>query len=46
MWLGPTAALEAALAPYHRAPFSWREAAPTLEDVFIHLMNQAGADSG
>jgi len=34
-------ALEAAIAPYRRAPFTWREAPPTLEDVFIHLM--AGA---
>ena len=35
------AALEAAIAPYRGAPFTWREAPPTLEDVFIHLM--AGA---
>jgi len=34
-------ALEAALAPYRRAPFVWTEAEPTLEDVFIHLMGQA-----
>jgi ABC-2 type transport system ATP-binding protein len=34
------AALEAAIAPYRRLPFEWREAAPTLEDVFIHLMGQ------
>jgi ABC-2 type transport system ATP-binding protein len=39
------AALEAAIAPYRRPPWSWREAAPTMEDVFIHLMNQAGAGS-
>jgi ABC-2 type transport system ATP-binding protein len=39
------AALEAALAPYRREPFVWREAAPTLEDVFIHLMNQQGAET-
>jgi ABC-2 type transport system ATP-binding protein len=32
------AALEAAIAPYRRAPFAWREVEPTLEDVFIHLM--------
>jgi ABC-2 type transport system ATP-binding protein len=37
------AALEAAIAPYRRAPFVWREAPATLEDVFIHLMEQAGA---
>jgi ABC-2 type transport system ATP-binding protein len=35
------AALEAAIAPYRRAPFTWREAPPTLEDVFIHLMANA-----
>jgi ABC-2 type transport system ATP-binding protein len=39
------AALEAAIAPYRREPFVWREAAPTLEDVFIHLMNAAGAEA-
>jgi ABC-2 type transport system ATP-binding protein len=38
-------ALEAALAPYRRPPFEWREAAPTLEDVFIHLMNREGPDA-
>jgi len=32
------AALEAAIAPYRRAPFAWREAASTIEDVFIRLM--------
>lgn len=31
-------ALEAAIAPYRRAPYRWTEARPTLEDVFIHLM--------
>jgi ABC-2 type transport system ATP-binding protein len=35
------AALEAALAPYHRVPFRWREVEPTLEDVFIRLMDQS-----
>ncbi|HEX7758107.1 MAG TPA: ABC transporter ATP-binding protein [Caulobacteraceae bacterium] len=35
------AALAAALAPYQRAPFTWSEVAPTLEDVFIHLMGRA-----
>jgi ABC-2 type transport system ATP-binding protein len=39
------AALEAAIASYRREPFTWREAAPTLEDVFIHLMNAAGAEA-
>ena len=32
------AALEAAIQPYRRDPFSWTEVQPTLEDVFIHLM--------
>ncbi|MBP8247822.1 MAG: ABC transporter ATP-binding protein [Phenylobacterium sp.] len=31
-------ALEAAIAPYRREPYSWTEVAPTLEDVFIQLM--------
>jgi ABC-2 type transport system ATP-binding protein len=34
------AALAAALAPYRRAPYRWREVTPTLEDVFIHLMDE------
>jgi ABC-2 type transport system ATP-binding protein len=34
-------ALEAAIAPYRRAPLEWSEIEPTLEDVFIHLMGQA-----
>jgi ABC-2 type transport system ATP-binding protein len=34
------AALEAAIAPYRRAPFTWRQVEPTLEDVFIRLMSQ------
>jgi ABC-2 type transport system ATP-binding protein len=32
------AALERSLAPYRREPYRWTEVAPTLEDVFIHLM--------
>lgn len=32
------AALEAALAPYRRAPFKWTQVEPSLEDVFIRLM--------
>ena len=32
------AGLEAALLPYRRAPFSWTEVDPTLEDVFIRMM--------
>ena len=35
------AALEAAIAPYRRDPYRWSEVAPTLEDVFIHLMGQS-----
>ena len=33
------AALEAALAPYRRAPFRWEEVQPSLEDVYIRLMD-------
>ena len=36
-------ALEAAIAPFRRAPYTWREVAPTLEDVFIRLMAEQGA---
>lgn len=36
-------ALEAAIRPYRRDPYTWREAEPTLEDVFIHLMRESGA---
>ncbi|MDX9999418.1 MAG: ABC transporter ATP-binding protein [Phenylobacterium sp.] len=35
------AALEAALAPWRRAPYRWTEVEPTLEDVFIQLMGRA-----
>jgi ABC-2 type transport system ATP-binding protein len=34
-------AIEAAIAPYRRAPFRWTEVEPTLEDVFIQLMEGA-----
>ena len=34
-------ALVRALAPWRREPFVWRETAPTLEAVFIHLMGRA-----
>ena len=33
------AALEAAIAPYKREGLTWSEIPPTIEDVFIHLMN-------
>ena len=33
------AALEAAIAPYKRKGLTWSEIPPTIEDVFIHLMN-------
>jgi ABC-2 type transport system ATP-binding protein len=37
-------ALEAAIAPYLADPrLAWSRAAPSLEDVFIELMNNAGA---
>jgi ABC-2 type transport system ATP-binding protein len=35
------ALLEAALAPWKREPFHWRETQPTLEDAFIHLMGKS-----
>ncbi len=35
------AALEAAVAPWRRPPFTWAEVSPTLEDVFIQLMGAA-----
>jgi ABC-2 type transport system ATP-binding protein len=38
---GDRAALEAALAPFRKAPWRWTEAEPTLEDVFIKLMGEA-----
>jgi ABC-2 type transport system ATP-binding protein len=34
------AALEAAITPWRRAPYVWREIPPSLEDVFIHLMKE------
>jgi ABC-2 type transport system ATP-binding protein len=34
-------ALEAAVAPWKKAPFRWTEVEPTLEDVFIQLMGRA-----
>jgi ABC-2 type transport system ATP-binding protein len=35
------AALEAAIAPFRKAPWRWNEAPANLEDVFIHLMGAA-----
>jgi ABC-2 type transport system ATP-binding protein len=35
------AALDRAIAPYRGNGISWHREAPTLEDVFIHLMGQA-----
>ena len=35
------AALEAAILPYRREPYRWTEAEPTLEDVFIQLMDRS-----
>ncbi len=35
------AALEAAIAPYRKPPLEWTEVQPTLEDVFIRLMDQS-----
>ncbi|HZQ63041.1 MAG TPA: ABC transporter ATP-binding protein [Casimicrobiaceae bacterium] len=39
-------ALLAAIAPYReRRDLAWQQVAPSLEDVFIHLMNRAAADN-
>jgi ABC-2 type transport system ATP-binding protein len=35
------AALEAAIEPWKRPPFRWTEVEPTLEDVFIQLMDRS-----
>jgi ABC-2 type transport system ATP-binding protein len=40
------AALEAAIKPWRREPFRWVEMAPSLEDVFIHLMGNAQDNVG
>ncbi len=37
-------ALEAAIAPWRKPPLVWTEVRPTLEDVFIHLMNRSKDD--
>jgi ABC-2 type transport system ATP-binding protein len=39
-------ALEAAIAPWRRAPYQWEEVEPSLEDVFIRLMSRAAAQNG
>jgi ABC-2 type transport system ATP-binding protein len=36
------AALEAAIAPYRREPYRWTETRPTLEEVFIFMMDGDG----
>jgi ABC-2 type transport system ATP-binding protein len=36
------AALEQAIAPFRTPEYQWQQIAPGLEDVFIHLMDQAG----
>jgi ABC-2 type transport system ATP-binding protein len=35
------AALEQAIAPYRREPYTWRTIPSGLEDVFIHLMDRS-----
>ncbi len=40
------AALEAAIAPYRREPYTWREVEPTMEDVFIRLMGEGQDNYG
>lgn len=37
-------ALEQAIAPYRRDPYTWKEVSPSLEDVFIQLMGQTADD--
>jgi len=37
-------ALERAIQPWRRDPFEWSEVSPSLEDVFIQLMNDAPDD--
>jgi ABC-2 type transport system ATP-binding protein len=34
--------LESAIEPFRRDPWRWSEVAPSLEDVFIHLMREHG----
>ncbi|HEX6660523.1 MAG TPA: ABC transporter ATP-binding protein [Sphingomicrobium sp.] len=36
------AKLESAIRPFRREPWTWSEVPPTLEDVFIQLMHEAG----
>ncbi|HTM09313.1 MAG TPA: ABC transporter ATP-binding protein [Verrucomicrobiae bacterium] len=36
---GDGAALEAAISPFRKEPYRWRQVEPGLEDVFIHLMD-------
>jgi ABC-2 type transport system ATP-binding protein len=38
------AALEAAIRPWRKAPLTWTETRPTLEDVFIQLIHDDQAD--
>jgi len=38
------AALERAIAPHRRPPFTWSEVSPSLEDVFIQLMGRKADD--
>jgi ABC-2 type transport system ATP-binding protein len=37
------AELEQAVGPFRHDPWQWREVPPSLEDVFIHLMREAGS---
>jgi ABC-2 type transport system ATP-binding protein len=38
-------ALDRALAPFHAEPYHWRQVESGLEDVFIHTMDQASAQT-
>jgi ABC-2 type transport system ATP-binding protein len=38
-------ALEQGIAPFRKPPHEWRQVEPSLEDVFIQLMDQAPSNS-
>jgi ABC-2 type transport system ATP-binding protein len=40
------AALEQAISPFRRPPYTWRQVSSGLEDVFIHLMDSASDNFG
>jgi ABC-2 type transport system ATP-binding protein len=40
------AALEQAISPFRKPPYTWRQVSSGLEDVFIHLMDSASDNFG